>query len=359
MKILLFGEFSGFFNCLKDGLIALGHDVFMASGGDGLRDFPSDFRWDSHFSLQRFGKFAPYYNAANIYSHKKLFSGYDVVLLISPNHISRFTWLNKPIYDYLINNNKKVFLSGSGDTCIMFNYWYNSDTKYKEYYKGYLIDDKNSVFLSPKKLAWEEELMNKITGYIPIWYEYMIPYQKYKNCKRLVRIPVNVSQFKYKPNQLHNGKVVFYHGITRACKGTRFIKPAFEKMKKHFNDKAEFICAEKLPFKDYMKVVERTNVIVDDANSYSIAMNGLFSLSKGKLIMGGAEPVANQAYGFSYNPVFNINPDIDQICETMIDIINRKDEIEELGLLGRRFVEEYHNHVDIAKQYIEIFNESV
>ena len=128
MKILLFGEFSGFFNCLKDGLIALGHDVFMASGGDGLRDFPSDFRWDSHFSLQRFGKFAPYYNAANIYSHKKLFSGYDVVLLISPNHISRFTWLNKPIYDYLINNNKKVFLSGSGDTCIMFNYWYNSES---------------------------------------------------------------------------------------------------------------------------------------------------------------------------------------------------------------------------------------
>lgn len=29
MKILLFGEFSGFFNCLKDGLMALGHEVFL------------------------------------------------------------------------------------------------------------------------------------------------------------------------------------------------------------------------------------------------------------------------------------------------------------------------------------------
>lgn len=29
MKILLFGEFSGLFTCLKEGLVALGHDVFL------------------------------------------------------------------------------------------------------------------------------------------------------------------------------------------------------------------------------------------------------------------------------------------------------------------------------------------
>lgn len=51
MKILLFGEFSGFFTCLKDGLTALGHEVFLASSGDGFKNYPSDFRWDSHFLL--------------------------------------------------------------------------------------------------------------------------------------------------------------------------------------------------------------------------------------------------------------------------------------------------------------------
>ena len=46
MRILLVGEYSGLFNCLKDGLIALGHEVFLASDGDAYRDYPSDFRWD-------------------------------------------------------------------------------------------------------------------------------------------------------------------------------------------------------------------------------------------------------------------------------------------------------------------------
>ena len=88
MKILLFGEYSGFFNCLKDGLVALGHDVFLASNGDYTKNYPSDFRWDSHRS-NNWGKFAPFYNVANIMLHKKLFMGYDVVLLIGPNNISQ------------------------------------------------------------------------------------------------------------------------------------------------------------------------------------------------------------------------------------------------------------------------------
>lgn len=357
MKILLFGEFSGLFNCLKDGLLALGHDVFLVSGGDGFKNLPSDFRWDSHFSLQRLGRMAPIYNFANIFAHKELLSGYDIVLLISPVCLSRYLCFTKPIYDFLFKNNKKVFLCGSGDNAIMFDYWYNSDTKYKEYYEGYIIDGEKARFCSTSKLKWEKELMSKIDGYIPIWYEYYEPYKNFPTCKNIVRIPVNPKNFEYKPNLLHNGKIVFYHGKTRACKGTRFIEPAFEKLRKDYSNKAEFICADKLPFNEYMKVVERTNVIVDDANSFSIAMNGLFSLLKGKIIMGGAEPIANKMYGYEYNPVFNINPDIDQICETMIDIINRKDEIEEIGHKGRKFVEKYHNYIDIAKQYVEIFNQ--
>ena len=356
MKILLFGEYSGFFNCLKEGLVALGHEVFLASNGDGSKDYPSDFRWDSHFSRQKLGRMAPFYNVANIFTHKNLFSGYDVVLLIDPNNIARYTWLNRPIYDFLLKNNKKVYLSGSGDTALMFNYWYNTDTKYKSYYEGYLTDDPNTKFKdNPSMMAWEDELLRRVDGYIPIWYEYAVPFRNYSSCRNIVRIPVNFNKFEYKPNVVKD-KLVFYHGITRECKGGhRYIEPAFDKLRKSYGDKAEFICAARLPFDEYMKVVERTNVIVDDANSFSVAMNGFFSMCKGKLIMGGAEPVANTAYGYENNPIFNINPDIDQICETMIDIINRKDEIEEIGLRGRQFVEKYHNYIDIAQQYVDIF----
>lgn len=356
MRILLFGEFSGFFNCLKDGLIALGHEVFLASNGDGKKDYPSDFRWDSHRS-GKWGKIAPFYNTANIMLHKDLFSGYDAVLLICPNIISRYTWLNRIPYDYLRKHNKKVYLSGAGECAHIFDYWYNSDSKYHSYMEGHLVENKKYKFHNkPRLLAWEDELMDMIDGYIPIWYEYYMPYKEHVKCHNVVRIPINPGRFEYKPNVVKD-KVVFYHGSRSECKGTRFIKAAFERMQKDYGDKGEFVCAGMLPFDEYMKLVERTNVIVDDANSYSVAMNGFFSMLKGKLVMGGAEPVANEMYGYENNPIFNICPDVDQICETMIEIINRKDEMEAIGKQGREFVERYHNYKEIAQQYVDIFNQ--
>lgn len=341
-------------NCLKDGFLALGHEVFLASDGDDIKDLPSDFRWDSHRS-KNWGRWGKLYNVANIMLHKNLFRGYDAVLLIAPNNVSMQTWLNRIPYDYIRENNRKVFLSGAGSTAHLFDYWYNSNEKYHSYMEGYLVENPICGYQNNKKLlAWEDELMDMVDGYIPIWYEYYMPFKDYPTCRNIIRIPVNCNMFDYKPNVVKD-KIVFYHGSRSECKGTRFIKAAFEKMQKYYGDKGEFICAGMLPFNEYMKLVERTNVIVDDANSYSVAMNGFFSMLKGKLVMGGAEPVANEMYGYESNPIFNICPDVDQICETMIDIIDRKDEITSIGLEGRRFVEKYHDYIDIAKQYEAVF----
>ena len=39
MKILLLGDFSAVHKNLKDGLLELGHDVVLASDGDGFKIF--------------------------------------------------------------------------------------------------------------------------------------------------------------------------------------------------------------------------------------------------------------------------------------------------------------------------------
>ncbi len=355
MKILLFGEYSGFFNCLKDGFEQLGHEVFLVSDGDGKKDFPSDFRWDT--SLLKGTKINTIMNVSNLYLHRKLLKGYDIVLIVGPELVSStHLWLNKPIYKYLIANNKKVYLSGAGISSQLFDYWYDSDSKYHYYMQGYFSEGRQPVFYHNQKMReWENYLFNNIAGYIPIWYEYFEPFKHYSSCKSIVRIPVNPSKFSFTPNIIHDGKVVFYHGITGPHKGVRFIKPAFDKMRQKYGNQAEFICAEKLPFDEYMKVVERTNIIVDDANSYSVAMNGLFSMLKGKIIMGGAEPVANLKYGYEYNPVFNICPDVDQICSVIEDIMSKRDSLDSIAKEGRKFVEQYHNYIEIAQQYIDIF----
>lgn len=364
MKILLFGEFSGLFTCLKRGLVELGHEVFFVSDGNGYKDYPADFRYDSHKS-DHYGRFRAPYNFANLYLHKRLLKGYDIVYLMDPNLISRHVSLNAPIYRYMLTHNKKVFLCGAGDTAIMIDYWLHTDEKYHQYVQGILERSFNRgvqpLYLKPELKAWEEELLNSITGYIPIWYEYAQPFRNYKTTLPTVRIPIPFADFEYKPNIVRE-KIVFFHGVSTRpiAKGTAYIKEAFSRMEAKYGDVAEFHCAGGLPFNEYMDLISRTNVILDDANSYSIAMNGLFSLAKGKIVMGGAEPEGNRELEIEgVNPVFNLKPDVDQICEQIEYIIQHKDKIEQWGLEGRQFVEKYHNYLDIAKEYESIFKKAL
>ena len=297
MKILLFGEFSGLFTNLKEGLISEGHEVFLASSGDGYKNYPADFRWDVKLKkaplLLRF-----ILGVLNIFKHKKLLVGYDAVLLVSPMLFHQYVFLNKIVYSFLIRNNKKVFLSGTGLTPISLTFWYNSHEKYHNYADG-LMKNKSykNYYNNLKLIKWENSLHEKVNGYIPIWYEYAEPFRNYNNT-----LPNNISKAIFKPNR-----------------------------------------------------VERTNVIVDDANSYSIAMNGLFSLAKGKIVMGGAEEKGNKELCLSYNPVINIGPEVSQICDEIERLIANKNLIEDLGLKGRNFVEENHDYRKIARLYVETF----
>lgn len=359
MRILLFGEFSGLFTNLKEGLVAEGHDVFFASSGDGYKNYPADFRWD--VKLRKAPLFLRFVlGVINIFLHKKCLRGYDVVLLVSPMLFHQYVFLNKVVYSFLLKNNKKVFLSGTGLTPMSLTYWFNSNQKYHNYAEG-LMKNKSyrNYFNNSKLIRWESYLHEKVNGYIPIWYEYAEPFRGFNNTLPTIRIPINCDQFEYSPNIVKD-KVVFFHGRPSRpeAKGTAFIEKAFELMRKKYDNQAEFIVAGGLPFNEYMDLVSRTNVIIDDANSYSIAMNGLFSLAKGKIVMGGAEEEGNKELGLPYNPVINIKPDVNQICEVIEKLIANKNRFEEIGLKGRRFVEEFHDYRKIAKIYVETFERS-
>ena len=357
MRILLFGEYSGYFNCLKKGFQALGHEVFLASGGDGVKNYPSDFRWDGH---HHYGRLQPYYQYLNVLLHLYKFKNFDVVLLISTRLFGRTSLTNKPVYDYLLSHNKAVYLVGTALYNHSFKYWYDrKDSKYYGYTSAYIkackTEKDKTYYFCDEGLKWEDYLVPKLMGIIPIWYEYAEPYRNYPNLKKTIRTPIEIDKFEYKPNVLHEGKVVFFHGLSRPCKGGEYILAAFDKLRDKHKDDAEFIAAGGLPFDEYMKIIDRTNVIVDDANSYSFCMNAFFSMLKGKIVMGGAEPEGNKELEYEDVPVVNIKADVDQICDAIEDIISRKAEIESWGLKSRMFVEKYHNNIDIARQFVVQF----
>lgn len=358
MKILLFGEFSGYFNCLKKGFQALGHEVFLASDGDGVKNFPSDFRWDVNPQIPQ--PLRMFFVLLKVYFHRHLFRGYDVVLFISPKLFGKRPILNKPIYNYLLKNNNLTYLVGAGLYNTSFKFWYEKkDSKYYGYTSAYIKECKNqrevSNYYNQAGIEWEKNLLSRITGIIPIWYEYAEPYRGYSNLKKTIRTPIDLDKFSYKANVVRDGKVVFFHGLSRPCKGGEFILAAFDRLRDKHKDDAVFIAAGGLPFDEYMEIIDRTNVIVDDANSYSFCMNAFFSMLKGKVVMGGAEPEGNLELGYEDVPVINITPNVDQICQAIENLIENKSEIESLGLKSRKFVEKYHDTVEVAKTFISQF----
>lgn len=358
MRILLFGEYSGLFNCLKDGLIENGQEVYLVSAGDGPKDYPSDFRWDVKFPIASFSKLLGF---INLLLHYRRISGYDVVMFVSPT-ISKYDFINRIIYGILVRNNKKSYLVSSGLYATSFAYWYNKEGSKYYRYTHMSLEEPNigegARHNKPKLVKYEQEFFERITGIIPIWYEYAEPYRKHPKLQPAVRIPINLEKYTYHLNKV-KGKVVFLHGKTRACKGGKFIISAFDRLRDKYKDQAEFIALDRiLPFDEYMALMNRVNVIIDDANSYSFAMNVLFAMAQGKVCMGGAEPESNTELGYAYNPVFNITSDVNQICTQIEYIIRNKERIEEWGALSRKFVEEYHDYRDVAKQYIKIIENS-
>ena len=295
----------------------------------------------------------------NVFTHLNKFKGFDIVLIISTSPLFR-RFFNNKIFDFLIKNNGKVYLSGAGLNANSFDFWHNdNNSKYYFYTQGYLdsVNKKFSLYNNNKLKESELILFNKIERYIPIMYEYAEPFRTFLKFQETIPIPINLSKFNYKTN-IVNKKIVFFHGLSRACKGGEFIIKAFEILSKKYPNDADFFCKGGLLFDDYLQLLQKTNVVLDDVNAYSLGMNGLFSMAQGKIVMGGAESLASKELNYSFCPAINLTRDVNQIVLAVESVLENRNSIEEIGYNSRMFVEKHHDHINIAKKYINLWEKN-
>lgn len=357
MKILLIGEYSGFYNNLADGLKALGHEVFLANTGDGSRKFSSDYNWMKG-KRNSIGKIL---GILDLIKHKNLFKGYDVVQVIVPK-LNSFLFLNKLFVKFLINNNEKVFWTPAGSGDLIAKYWAESkDLKCDIYEFHFNEARKNNIKLNFKKnqfIEYENWFINSISGVIPVAFEYAEPFRKHPKYLGTIPFPINTDKIEYKENTVKE-RIIFYHGITRPVKGTEYICEAFKIMQKKYSEIAEFICNERLPYDQYIKIISNVNVIVDQTNSFSTALNGLMSLAQGKIVLGGAEPESINELRYETCPIINIKPNVSQICQSIEYVIENRDRINKMGLESRMFIESNHDYKKVAAQYLITWEQGI
>lgn len=352
LKVLLLGEYSGLHNCLKDGLRHLGVVADVATDGDGFKRFSSDLNFASPLSSgSMLGRI---YKNIKPFRLASLFGNYDLVQFINPVILTPRFGINSAFVDRVLNFAKRSYLLAAGDDC----YYHDSvhRLKYNPVDESVRIDQSGKTIWSRANVRRaNERLAQRVERIIPVAYDYWIGYSTNPKCTTVVPMPINIQKYQYKANHV-GGKIVFYHGITRpGFKGTRFIKAAFDRMERKYGRLAEFVIAGRVPICEYIAQIERSNVIVDQALSYSYGMNALISMAMGKIVMSGAEEEILPFYKNGPCPIVNIRPDVDQICEQIEWIIANRERIPALGRSAREYVEINHAHVTVAETFVKIW----
>ena len=362
MKILLLGEYSNVHWTLAEGLRTLGHEVCVISNGDFWKDYMRDISLVREYS--RMGGIRYLFK---LYSLLPKLRGYDIVQLINPMFLELKAERIAPIYRYLKKHNKKVFLGAFG----MDAYWVEACTAqpFRFRYSDFNIGDKaiTNSYVAEQQADWSDTLKarlnhhiaNDSNGIIAGLYEYYAAYEP-GHREKLTYIPFPVPGDSHAKAIYHPGrKIRFFIGIQKArsiYKGTDIMLRALERLAAEYPNECEVLKAESVPFEQYSRMIEDCDVLLDQLYGYSPAMNALLAMSKGKIVVGGAEPECYDILGeHALHPMVNVTPSEEDVYDKLEWLIKNKHLVATMQQQSIEFVTIHHNPAKVAQQYIEFW----
>ena len=371
MKILLLGDYSNVHATLAEGLRALGHDVVVASDGDGWKDYPRDVdlkrfgRVGSHSLWQRILDAVYLVRLKWLFAHK--FRGFDVVQLVNPVFLPLRAERIMPFYRTLRAHNKTMFMCAYG----MDHYWVKAGLdcttfRYSDFNLGSKVRDElpeNKYFvrdwLHGPKGVLNQQIAADCDGIPAGLYEYWASYRRYlppehQHKLTYIPFPIKCSEHKVTAHQASE-RVHFFIGIQRmrsAYKGTDIMLRALERLETERPAEVVVHKVESVPFDEYKRLMDSSDVILDQLYSYTPAMNALQAMSQGLVVVGGAEPEYYELQGDDTRPIINVLPDEDDVYAKLVWIVDHREELPHLKRDSRAFVCKYHDHIQVAKQYL-------
>jgi len=380
MKVLLIGEYSRLHNTLKEGFIALGHEVTLLGDGDGFKNFPVDISIRPTFvekpviSFIRKAWFrvfkkdiAEIERGLRFYFKINNLKEFDVVQLINERAIKTTPRFELYLLTILFKNNKKVFLLSCGADTFTARYMTTEKTQHSVL-TPYLQDKKLFIhfkyifdYLKPKHQKIHNFLVKNIAGIIASDFDYVPPLKGHPKFKGLIPNPINLNLLETKKINKINEPIVLFLGINR---GNYYAKgiPVFEKVIATLRDtipaeKLKIIIAENIPYNEYKSLFRDAHILLDQIYSCDQGYNALEAMAVGKVVFTGAGKDFLDHYNLEENEVcINAIPDVTFLIEKIMDLINNIDAIERIGNNAQQFVKKHHSHVSIASQYLELYN---
>lgn len=353
MKVLLMGEFSSLHKFLKEGLQELGVDVTLAANGDGWKNIPgADCRLHGISSQNKVDRI--YHRLLEPYAVAGQFKDYDVVQLINTKIYSHR--INANLIAKIKRKNKCLSLLATGMDYRLYEAYLEG--KFKHYIFDYIVPKEYDLSTKYARKWKKNDLIveNLSDVIIPTMYDYSVGYRKNPKTAKPIPLPVNVKDIEYSPN-VTKSKIVFFHGISRPIvKGTPFIKEALLKLQESYPNDVQVVMTERLPYEEYVKVIKQSNVLIDQCCSAAYGINACISMAQGKVVLSSNTELNRNALEVDGCPIVEIEPNTNQIYGQLCHVLERKNELERMGYESRVYVENVHDHVKIAKRYLDAWN---
>lgn len=377
MNILLFGEYSGFFNSLKEGLTVLGHNVLHVGRKDGFKSFPVDISLDPVFFNKKipsvFKKLIHKITHSDIsvwevyykyLKHCSKFKNFDVVFLINEQSITQHVPTEKLMLKHLFKHNKNVFLSACGDDYTFIEFLFKNELSHhilSPYFadkslKPYFVYSIHYQSGASKKL--HNFIFKHIKAVIPTDNDYYMAYANHKKALPITPFPVRHHLLPYQKPEITD-KIIIFHGINKINyykKGNYYFEEALKIVTSKYADKIEVITAISLPYDVYIHKYNSCHILLDQAYAYDQGYNALEAMAKGKVVFTGASQQWQNFFNIAADTVaIHAEPDAVAIARKLEWLILHPEKINEISENARKFIEKEHDYIEIAKLYVNRF----
>lgn len=377
MKILLLGEFSRLHNSLKEGLVALGHEVIIVGNGDGFKNYHVDYTTKANWSETKFGDFirkgihklfkldvARIEFGIRFYLHLKKLKGFDIVQLINEAPIQTLPSLERYLLKKIFKQNHKIYLLCCGVDYNVATYMMQKKARYSimnPYYENYKNSSEYGYifeFLTKNHKKTHNLVYQNTVGVIASDLDYVAPLQGNSKFLGLIPNPINTSKISFIENPI-NEKIIIFLGINKSTyhtKGISFFEKALEIIKSKYENKVAVIMAQNLPYQEYIYQYNQAHIVLDQVYAYDQGYNALEAMAKGKVVFTGAEKEFEAYYKLSEKVAINALPDVDYLVAELSKLIENPSAIEAIGKRARAFIEKEHDYIKVASSYLELYS---
>jgi glycosyltransferase involved in cell wall biosynthesis len=376
LRILFIGEYSRLHNSLKEALVKLGHEVKIVGNGDGFKDYPVDFNIDALWSksivlnplrqvVYKLFKydFAKIENGIRFYFLLPEFKNYDIVQLISETPIQTQLGFEYALLKRLRALNRKMFILSSGTDFVFMQAVIEKKFRYSlfdAYLKNPETIEEYRHVLPHLELAYKqhhEKMLALSQGMIATDIDYAIALDGKPEYLGLIPNPVNTDKIGFTPIEI-SGQIRIFHGINRwnyHKKGNVYFEKALEIIEKKYGNKVKISTVENVPYAKYIRLFDAAHIVLDQVNAYDQGYNALEAMAKGKVVFTGAETEFVRHYGLTGRVAVNALPNAEAIAAELSALIDYPDEIVAIGARARNFIEQHHDYLKVAEQYLEVW----